>query len=64
MRNIVLEKITEEIERRFNCKVISIDLFHFFGTPNVQCSCDLLSSLVLYIFAPTFGGAGLQANVL
>ena len=37
MEKIILEKISEEIERRFNCKVLHISLCSFFGTPNVQC---------------------------
>ena len=33
----ILEKISEEIERRFNCKVMAISMSYILGTPNVQC---------------------------
>lgn len=32
----LLKKITQEIEQRFNCKVIDISLCLIIGTPNVQ----------------------------
>lgn len=32
----LLKLITAEIEKRFNCKVISISLCNILGTPNVQ----------------------------
>ena len=37
MEKIILQKITKEIEERFNCKVVSIHMCSFLGTPNVQC---------------------------
>lgn len=37
MEKVILKKITEEIERRFNCKVMDIGMCSFLGTPNIQC---------------------------
>lgn len=37
MEQIILEKISKEIEQRFNCKVLDISMCSFLGTPNVQC---------------------------
>lgn len=37
MEKVILEKITEEIERRFDCKVISISICSIIGTHNVMC---------------------------
>ena len=33
----VLKEITKELERRFECKVMSINLCSILGTPNVMC---------------------------
>lgn len=35
--NLLLKRISEEIERRFECKVISISFVNMLGTPNVMC---------------------------
>lgn len=35
MTDLILKSITEEIEKRFNCKVIDISLCSIIGTPNV-----------------------------
>lgn len=37
MEEIILQKITQEIEKRFICKVISISLCSIIGTLNVMC---------------------------
>lgn len=37
MKDQILSLISEEIEKRFNCKVISISHASILGTPNVQC---------------------------
>jgi hypothetical protein len=37
MTKHLLKIISKEIEERFKCKVISIELCHIIGTPNVHC---------------------------
>lgn len=32
----ILKLLTEEIERRFNCKIIDLDIVSIIGTPNVM----------------------------
>ena len=48
----ILKIITEEIEQRFNCKVMHISLANILGTPNVNCKIQYNDDFICSSFNP------------